>query len=83
MNIIFIISIILLIMFFMNKNKSINIQIKKSNLSNSGNGVFAGKDFKINEYIEIFPDNIKVSIRLTMDYKISLVVFKFLFYHIG
>ena len=39
----------------MNKNEGINIQIKKSNLSNSGNGVFAGKDFKINEYIEIFP----------------------------
>mgnify|MGYP005648900089 FL=1 len=37
---------------------------------------FGDKEFY--EYIETFPDNIKVSIRLTMDYKISLVVFKFL-----
>ena len=57
----FIIVIIFLCYFFMNNNSKVNISytdkisIKKSLIPNSGRGVFANKDFKQNEIIEVCP----------------------------
>ena len=57
----FIIIIIFLCYFFMNNNSKVNISytdkisIKKSLIPNSGRGVFANKDFKQDEIIEVCP----------------------------